>query len=86
MPPDSHLHQSTRHPDLTVTETGCHVWRGSTYERCFKHGTEGCCLVAHKSPAAQRAWQAPRCAICKRFLSWRDPYADNCGRWECLVD
>jgi hypothetical protein len=62
------------HPDLTKTETGCHVWRGSRYGACWKHGTVGCCLIAHASPAARRAYDQPRCEGCGRFLpgQWFD--------------
>jgi len=64
------------HPDLTKTETGCHVWRGSRYGPCWKHGTVGCCLIAHASPAARRAFNQPRCETCGRFMA---------GPWETAV-
>lgn len=66
-----------QHPDLTKTETGCHVWRGSRHGPCWKHGTVGCCLIMHASPAAQRAFDQPRCRFCKRFTGGFD-YEDIC--------
>lgn len=66
------------HPDLTVTETGCHVWRHAKQGPCYAHGTPGCCLITHRSPAAQRAFMQPRCGRCGRFFSTGDPYADTC--------
>lgn len=67
------------HPDLTKTATGCHVWRGSTYGPCFKHGTEGCCLIAHASPRAQAAFYLPRCPVCQRFVRSHVPDPGPCA-------
>lgn len=67
------------HPDLTKTETGCHVWRGSRYGPCWKHGTAGCCLIMHASPAAQRAHRQPRCGACGQFLRGDSYYENRCS-------
>lgn len=66
------------HPDLTKTKTGCHVWRGSRYGPCFKHGTVGCCLIAHASPRSQQAHRQGRCMTCGRFLADAEPL-----NWQC---
>lgn len=66
---------------LTVTATGCHVWPGDErhYPPCFKHGTAGCCLIAHRSPAAQRAANQPRCGGCGQFLRNDSYYTNRCS-------
>lgn len=67
------------HPLLTKTATGCHVWAGSTYGACWKHGTAGCCLTAHASPAARRAFDQPRCPECQRFVKSTIPDPGPCN-------
>lgn len=77
---DAPLHDGPGHnPHLTKTAAGCHVWAGSTYGPCFKHGTVGCCLVAHRSPASQRAFNQPRCERCGHFMSQDRIYEQFCS-------
>jgi hypothetical protein len=78
---DSPIHTGRgHHPHLTITEMGCHVWLGSRYGPCFKHGTPGCCLIMHASPAAQRASWQPRCETCGVFVGGIPEAPNLCRR------
>lgn len=74
------LHEGEgHHPLLTKTETGCHVWEGTSYPPCHKHGTPNCCLIAHATEAARRAFNQPRCEFCGQFVK-------DWGHIDCLRD
>lgn len=61
-------------------EHGC-LLDGGGARPCHEHGTPGCTLIAHRSPAGQRISHQPRCMACGRVMSsTRHPEDQPCER------
>ena len=57
-------------------EHGC-LLDGHKAKPCYMHGTPGCTLIVHRSPAGQRIEDQPRCVRCGRVMSSSRHYEDQ---------